>query len=145
MRKFYYILLAFITLCIMASCELEPSSDGNLYGFWHLESIDSIGGGAADLRDQLIFWGVQSNLIECSDRSDAHSPVIFRFERQDDSLHMGQAYYNLREQGDPEVTDVTRLHTYGIGALQPVFEIEKLKTDRLVLTDGVVRLLFKKF
>ena len=42
MRKFYYILLAFTTLCIMASCELEPSSDGSLYGFWHLESIDSI-------------------------------------------------------------------------------------------------------
>ena len=33
MRKFYYILLAFTTLCIMASCELEPSSDGSLYGF----------------------------------------------------------------------------------------------------------------
>ena len=37
----------------MASCELEPSSDGSLYGFWHLESIDSIEGGTADLRDQL--------------------------------------------------------------------------------------------
>ncbi len=145
MRKFYYILLAFTTLCIMASCELEPSSDGNLYGFWHLESIDSIEGGSVDTSQQLLFWAVQANLIECSDHENNHSSVVFRFERDDNHLSLGKGVFNDRDKGDPEVTDVTRLHPYGIGTLQPVFEIEKLKTDRLVLTDGVVRLLFKKF
>jgi len=145
MRKIFNILLGLSSLFVIAACELETSSDGNLYGYWHLENIDSVAGGITDMGDGLIFWAVQSNLIECSDRTDAHSPVLFRFERQDNSLHMGQAYYNLRDQGDPEVTDVTRLYPYGIGSLEPVFDIEKLSSDRLIITDGVVRLSFKKF
>ncbi len=145
MRKIIYILLGWVTLFVFASCELETSSDGNLYGYWHLETIDSLAGGATDLRDSLFFWAVQSNLIECSDRNNAHSPVLFRFERQNNELRVGQAYYNLREKGDPEVTDVTRLYPYGIGSLQPVFNIEKLSADRLMVSDGQVRLSFKKF
>lgn len=130
---------------MMTSCEIEMSSHGNLYGFWHLESIDSMKGGIKDLSSQSLFWSVQAELIECSDKDLNNQIILFKFQRIEDSLSLGEPRFNDREKGDPAVTDITLLSPYGINSFQPVFNIVELKTDRLILSDETVRLNFKKF
>ena len=134
-----------MSLAIIQSCDVETSSHGNLYGYWHLESVDTINGGVADRSGELVFWSVQAQLIECVDRNNEYSPIIFHFQKQDDNLLLCQAYYNDRERGDPEVVDVTRVYVYGLSSLQPNLHIEHLTSSKLTLSDDTVRLHFKKF
>ena len=96
MRYITYILLTAFVSLLMASCELEASSHGNLYGFWHLETIETIESGSTkDMRDELKFWSVQSKLIELSDHDGVHNSVLYHFQREGDSLFLFDPHFNL--------------------------------------------------
>lgn len=144
MRRLGILFISVLLLHMLGACEFETSSDGNLYGYWHLESIDTLNGGFCDTHNQLLFWAVQANILECSDRDYAHSPVVYKFEESDGKLILSHPVLNDREKGDPEVTELGRVQPFGIGSLEPVYDIEKLKTDRLVISDGQLRLSFRK-
>ena len=72
----------------MCSCEMETSDNGDLDGFWHLESVDTLStGGSCDLSEKRVFWGVQHKLISITHYELLGSRGDYaRFEQTGDSL-----------------------------------------------------------
>ena len=139
---YFFIGALFISL---AACDVERSSHGDLYGYWHLEQIDTFNGGSADMSSQLKFWAVQSRLIELSDHDGKYSSIIFHFERQDASLFLSDAHVNNRMEGDPEAEGVWQVEPFGLNSLTPRLRIVSLSSGKLVVSNKIVRLNFKKF
>ncbi|MBQ2554485.1 MAG: lipocalin-like domain-containing protein [Prevotella sp.] len=146
MRYITYILLTAFVSLLMASCELEASSHGNLYGFWHLETIETIESGSTkDMRDELKFWSVQSKLIELSDHDGVHNSVLYHFQREGDSLFLFDPHFNLREESDPVVDELYRVQPYGLAKLLPRLRIDHLTSGELTVSGDGQRLKFTKF
>ena len=148
MRKLLLLIPVALVACLVCSCEIEASSDGNLYGFWHLVRIDSIGredtNATVDLSDKLIFWAIQVHLVELMDQDREQSPIVCRFERDGDSLFLDIPYYLDRGTGDPPVTEVNRMYLFGLGTMKPRLFIESLSNNKMLINTGEVRLRFKK-
>lgn len=148
MRKILLIFFLIMTLGWLSSCEIESSSKGNLYGFWHLVSIDSLYSdtpqGNVDYSQKLIFWAVQAHLVELMDQTLEHSPIVCRFEREGDSLFFDTPYYLDRSIGDSLVAEIERMNYYGLNAMRPHMLIESLSQNKLVIKTDVVRLRFRK-
>lgn len=148
MRKILLIFFLIMTLGWLSSCEIESSSKGNLYGFWHLVSIDSLYSdtpqGNVDYSQKLLFWAFQVHLVELMDQNQEHSPIVCRFEREGDSLFFDTPYYLDRAAGDPPVTELERMNYYGLNSMTPRMLIESLSQNKLVIKTDVVRLRFRK-
>ena len=137
----------------LSSCTLESSDNGDLDGYWHLESIDTLATGhTGDYSSRRFFWGVEHKLISISDIDrEGRQGYYLRFEQTGDSLFLGQAYKNNWHQdngedgGDIPVDDVEPLRYYGINELNEHFLKESLKGGKLILRSKTLRLKFKKF
>ena len=121
----------------LSSCTLESSGNGDLDGYWHLESIDTLATGkTGDYSNRRFFWGIEHRLISVSDI---------------DSLFLGKAYKNNWHQdngedgGDIPVDDVEPLRYYGVNELEEHFAKEALSGSRMILRSKTLRLKFKKF
>ena len=119
MRKILLLISIMMTLGWLSSCEIETSSKGNLYGFWHLVSIDSLS-------------------------NETPQGIVCRFEREGDSLFFDTPYYLDRAKGDSLVVDVERMNYYGLNAMKPRMLIESLSSNKMVIKTAVARLKFRK-
>ena len=146
--------LAFLLLLFFTSCELETSKNGDLDGFWHLESIDSIATGkTVDMSKLHVFWGVEFKLISARETDGrCKEKFYFRFEQTSDSLKITKAYFdhghqdNGEDGGDIPVDEVTDdLRYFGINAIPEGFRKEALDGGKMILTSQTLRLKFKKF
>ncbi len=148
MKKILLLSAVILALSALGSCEIETSSKGDLYGFWHLEHIDSIhpmgSTATVDLSDQKIFWAVQVQLVQLMDQNRGRSPIVCRFEREGDSLFFDTPYYLDRGRGDPPVTELERMNYYGLGSMTPRLWIESLSSNKMVISTGETRLRFRK-
>ncbi len=135
------------------SCTLESSDNGDFDGFWHLEQVDTLStGGALNLSEQRIFWGVQYKLISCRNIEAEGYGYFFRFRQTGDSIIVHTPYKNNWHQdqgengGDIPVTEMTdAIRGYGINNLEEGFYKERLKGDKMILRSKSLRLYFKKF
>ena len=144
MKKLIYLIITAACIITMQACEFETSSHGNLYGYWHLCTIDTIGASTHDMSQKMAFWAVQANVIEVTDRDYIYPQVVFSFKKVNDSLMMFKPLIKDRYSQDPPVEDVSQLLFYGIDNLEPDFCIEKLTSDKMTLSNSKVRLNFKK-
>ena len=90
MRRFLY-LMGCVCLLAVSSCELYTSHNGDLDGYWHLIGVDTLSkGGYLDMSERLVFWGIQTNLVEAVDHDNdpTHYGYIFYFEKNDHSLRI---------------------------------------------------------
>ena len=142
-RKWFFLTLLLIMVCL-TGCDLETTPHGDLYGYWHLEAVDTVSGGTSDLSSQRRFWAIQNKVVECSDRDNLHIPIVMHFERSGDSLMMGRVFVNDRPNGDPEVTDVTEIACYGLRSLTPHLHIDQLSGDKMTLSAEGLILRFRK-
>lgn len=146
MRRFLYIIIG-VCLCGMSSCELHRSNNGDLDGYWHLIRVDTLStGGWYDMSERLVFWGIQANLIEAVDHENdpVHYGYLFYFEKTETSLRVFNAYKHDRANGDIKVTDVADIASLGINSLDDVFQILSLNSDKMILADNQLRLVFRK-
>lgn len=73
MKRYRVLHIAFVALIgtfVMAfsSCEMETSKNGDLDGYWHLESIDTLENGKiCDFSSRKVFWGIEHKLILIKD------------------------------------------------------------------------------
>ena len=146
MRKIVYIL----TLCVtLVSCELETSGNKELDGYWQMNQVDTLStGGVADTREALIYWGVQGKLLQIRFSENGKylgEGFMFRFNREDDFLTLSSPILHHLYKTDEPVKDVEVLKPYGIFNLEQVFTIEELNDKRMVLTNDVLRLRFRKY
>lgn len=131
---------------MMAGCEINTSSNGDLDGFWQLRSIDTLSTGVhADARERMIYWAVQMNLLEVQDKHNTRNKILLRFSHDGDSLHLSEPRVNNRDTGDTLVTDISMLQTYGINEIEESYLVEQLDGDQMVLKSKVLRLWFRKY
>lgn len=129
------------------SCELETSGNGDLDGFWHLVQVDTLQtGGVKDTSKDLFFWSFQVNLLQFSDRS-YHIPIYMaRFNHENGQIKVTQPCLYNRDEGNEMVTEenVKDISPYGLNALEETFRVEELSGSRMTLSNGTLRLYFKK-
>lgn len=136
------VVAGFFLLFAFAACELEHSDNGDIDGYWHLESIDTLTtGGHQDVNDRLLFWAVQGNLLEVSDQNNKY---LFSFTYENETLTLKEPRYDSRNEGDPLVEDVGILQRFGINALEETFAV-KADGSKMTLQSNVVRLNFRRF
>ena len=129
------------------SCELETSGNGDLDGFWHLVQVDTLQtGGVKDTSKELFFWSFQVNLLEFSDRSYQIPIFMARFNHDNGQLKVTQPCLYNRDEGNEVVTEenVKDISPYGLNALEETFRVEELSGSRMTLSNGTLRLYFKK-
>ena len=129
------------------SCELETSGNGDLDGFWHLVQVDTLQtGGVNDTSKDLFFWSFQVNLLELSDRSYHIPTYMARFNHENGQLKVTQPCLYNRDEGNEMVTEenVKDISPYGLNALEETFRVEELSGSRMTLSNGTLRLYFKK-
>lgn len=135
------------------SCDLESSDNGDLDGYWHLESIDSLeNGNTVQLSESRIFWGIEHKLILAREYNLGKDQFYFRFVQTSDSLTITKVYLNHWHQdhgddgGDIPVDEVTpSLRYYGVNQIPERFYKEALSGSKMILRSKTLRLNFKKF
>lgn len=134
---------------LMAACSIETSNNGKLDGFWQLRQVDTLAtGGTTDMRQSMIYWGVQNRLIEIRhlvDEENMGVGYLFHFSHHADSLSLSVPYLHLRDEPDSEVSDVEVMRSYGFCDLQQSFRILQLDDDKMVLATPYLRLRFRKY
>lgn len=144
MRKAVFFTLMGAIGVLLASCHVETQPHGDLYGYWHLEAVDTVGGTSCDMGERRFFWSFENKLVECADRNGGSLPVVMRFEREGDSLFFDKPFFSDRPNGDPPVADVAAMQYYGLQTLRPRLRIELLSSDRMMLSQQRIRLSFRK-
>ncbi len=146
MRKTFLFTIITVIVAVFHACDnVEFSTDGNLYGYWHLVSVDTLGTQqTSDMSRQRIFWSVESRLVGMCDRDGVHPEIICEFERVGDTLVFHNPYYSNRNEGDILIDDVQVLAPYGLSSMQPKLYVEKLSSGKLILLTPQLRLKFKK-
>lgn len=147
------VMAMWVTAMTFTSCELESSDNGDLDGYWHLESIDSIGSGVTvDMSQKRVFWGVEFKLISAKEFDLGKERMYFRFEQTSDSLKITKVYLDHWHQdngdngGDIPLEEVTSdLRYYGVNNIPEGFAKESLSGSKMILRSKSVRLKFKKF
>lgn len=139
------LLMAALAFIALTSCSLETDGSGDLGGYWHIESVDTLNtGGHLDLSNEKLFWAVQNTLLNVSNRSTGSS-YLFQYVHSGDSLLLSDPRLDDRQQGDPQVTDIEHLRPFGINNLEEGFAIESLHSSKMTLRSDAIRISFKKF
>jgi len=132
-------------LASLCSCDFETSGNGDLDGNWHLTAIDTLTtGGVADLKDTRCFWGVQHDLMQLNNY-DSGAQLYARFEQGDGTLRVYSFYTPSREAaGDQPLADEAMLRHFGVSDFDVTYSVEQLDGARMTLSDGQLRLHFRK-
>ena len=158
MKRYRVLHIAFVALIgtfVMAfsSCEMETSKNGDLDGYWHLESIDTLeNGGTCEFSARKVFWGIEHKLILIRDLNiGPFDGFYMRFDQTGDSLLIPKAYRKNQNyhEGDDDAPisadDMEVLRKYGINHLPEGFAKEALSGSKMILRSKTLRLKFKKF
>ena len=143
-------LLSILALSIlMVSCELETSGNKELDGYWQMEQVDTLStGGVADIRESLVFWGIQGKLLQIRYSEGGNylgEGLFFRFSREDSYLRLYSPVLHHLYETDEPIEDVEILKPFGIFNLEEVFYLEVLNDDALVVSNDQLRLYFRRY
>lgn len=136
----------FLVSIAVVSCKLEPSDNGDLDGFWHMERIDTLKtGGSKYLAQERYFWSFQKHLMILTDKNGGENEYILRFEHRDNQLILSDPFIYDRPKGDVKVEDGTMMKSFGVNKLKEVFAVETLTNNQMVLASDTLRIFFTKF
>ncbi len=142
-----HILIYMIVLVglLLTSCDIETSNNGDLDGFWQLQSVDTLSNNVSvDMKSQGVFWGVQKDLVEVRKYKGDSYNVYFKFDYNGNSLRLYSPYKDDRDEQDKVITDIILLRPLGVNALDESFTIEQLD-DKLVISSSSLRLHFRRY
>ena len=141
---------ALFCLWLLTACglvELHSSKNGDLDGFWHLETIDSLAtGNTCDLREERRFWMFQGTIFQlyCPELHGGQR-FVSQFSNDNGQITIWKVLYDRREEGDPVVENVEILQPFGINKIEgEVFRVEELSGSKMTLSTETLRLSFKK-
>jgi len=141
------ILIAAATL-LLAACDIETSGNGNLDGYWHAVSADTLATqGRADLSQKRLFWAIQNHLVVMTDYDNQAPNLVAHFSYDDKhgSLTIYDFHYYDRMNGDPDITDSTQLYMWYIDSDSTTLTVEHLSQNSLTLATKDFRVKFEKF
>ncbi len=142
--RFLSIVLIFLSLFLVSSCDLEMSNNESLDGYWQLVQIDTLDGGSQDMEKSRIYWSVQLNLLQFN-KIGENVDYLMRFDYNDVNLRLYDPYLSARNSGDKPVTDIEELKPYGVNSLDENFLVETLNSGNLVLISSMLRLYFNRY
>ena len=140
------LMVSFIIANTSCSKWIETSDNGHLDGFWHLDSVDTLStNGTLDLTDARIFWSVQGTLFSlyAPDMSGSQR-YVSQFSYHDNTFVILDLRVDNRIEGDPEVTDITKVQHFGVNKTKESFVIENLKSNKMTLRSETLKLWFTK-
>lgn len=146
-NKYLIFFFSLILIFSFTSCELETSHNGDLDGFWHLVQVDSLQtGGVKDTSKDLLFWSFQVNLLELSDHTNLTIIYMARFNHEGGQLKVTQPCLYNRDKGNELLSEenMSDISPYGLNALEETFRVENLSGSKMTLSNGTLRLYFKK-
>ena len=59
-------------------------------------------------------------------------------------MQLTDAYFDDRTIGDSLITDYRQIQPYGVNTIPVVYTIESINRERMVLSDGIIRISFRK-
>ena len=144
------IILALAGLFLLLACDIHTSGNGALDGYWQLATVDTLGGGSADVRGHKLFWAVQGDLLEMHHlealSADRHYPTLhWRFRLNASELSISAPFAYDRTATDSLVTGKETVAPYGVSSLNETFKVLRLDNKAMTLESQVLRLYFKKF
>ena len=144
MRKLLYI---FTMLLMLAACDIHTSNNGDLDGYWQLRSVDTLSSGmSCDMRDSMLFWSFQGNLLHVRDNKEEKLAKVFmRFTLSDKVMTLTNPIIDLRGSSDLVLTDTTFLRHYGIHDMPETLKVVTLNSSTMILENRVLRLNFRKY
>ena len=144
MRKLLYI---FTMLLMLAACDIHTSNNGDLDGYWQLRSVDTLSSGmSCDMRDSMLFWSFQGNLLHVRDNKEEKLDKVFmRFTLSDKVMTLTNPIIDLRDSSDLVLTDTTSLRHYGIHDMPETLKVVTLNSSTMILENRVLRLNFRKY
>ena len=149
MTRFLKAAIAACVLATMASCTIYTTNNGKLDGHWYLIKVDTLStGGSVNYREQRVFWAFQDKLLQMrSVLDDVDTYYFFRFQHTGNTLIVNQPHRYDRLNGDIEVTadSLKYLRQKGINYVDEYFDVEKLTSDEMVLSDDTLRLYFENY
>ena len=144
MRKLLYI---FTMLLMLAACDIHTSNNGDLDGYWQLRSVDTLSSGmSCDMRDSMLFWSFQGNLLHVRDNKEEKLDKVFmRFTISDKVMTLTNPIIDLRDSSDLVLIDTTFLRHYGIHDMPETLKVVTLNSSTMILENRVLRLNFRKY
>lgn len=134
-------------LLMLAACEIHTSNNGDLDGYWQLRSVDTLSSGmSCDMRDSMLFWSFQDNLLHVRDNKEEKLDKVFmRFTLSDKVMTLTNPIIDLRDSSDLVLTDTTFLRHYGIHDMPETLKVVTLNSSTMILENRVLRLNFRKY
>ena len=135
-------------LCMFCACDKFHTSDnGVLDGFWQLTTVDTLANGhSTDVRELMLFWAIQTDLLEVRDlKKDRHPHILFHFNYSGNSLTISDPVANDRLISDSIVTNPATLYYYGLTHLSETLQVLHLSSSHMTLQSEHLRMYFRKF
>ena len=85
-------------LLMLAACDIHTSNNGDLDGYWQLRSVDTLSSGmSCDMRDSMLFWSFQGNLLHVRDNKEEKLDKVFmRFTLSDKVMTLTNPIFATR-------------------------------------------------
>lgn len=145
MKNYIYILIAAIAGMVASCDDVHTYNNGELEGYWRLDKVDTLAtGGVKDLSNNLLFWSIQSKILQVTDHEGKYATTNMIQEQDGNTLHIHDPYTHGWHE-DELVTDPERLRPYGINATNEDFVIEMVNGGDMVLRSETLRLNFVKY
>lgn len=145
MRHLHTIMATIAVVALMAGCDINDSENGDLDGFWHLVTVDSIANGRmADYSEKGIYWSFQGKLYNLKSFDDSYPDIVGHFRMEGDSIFLEDTYLDRRLEGDIKVHSAETLTRYGVNTINEHFMVEGLSGSKMTLRSNTLRLKFKK-
>lgn len=140
-----FLALTFVFICMLSSCTIEGSDNGELDGYWHLVETENITTNEkTDLSKEKIYYSIQGDIIMFTDLNYKSAPLVSTFKKNGSIIALSSLCLNDREKGDPKVEDISIAYVYGITEPLQKFTIEHNSSSSLTLSNGKLLLRFKK-
>ena len=146
MKRLLPILFLLLTGILTACDKFHTSGNGKLDGYWQLTNVDSLPAEQkADVRELMVFWAVQTDLLEMRDFRAGHANVIFHFEHKGNQLRLYDPIVNDRPISDSIVKDVGTIGYYGLSHLAETLQVLRLTGSEMTLQSERLRMYFRKY
>ena len=148
MKRYLYIILAFLIVSQTISCE-SYQIHGDLDGFWQVKSIENKQTGNITNCNGDIYYSFQRDLILVSyvsptiPKGQIKENHIAYFTYENDTISMTDFRVYIDKDATP--SPLSKIEKFGLYDIYNSFEVEKLHKNDLILNSNKVRIVMLKY
>ena len=145
--KYIFRLIVIAMVSVLCACDkFHVSNNGVLDGYWQLTAVDTLANGhSADMKEKMIFWAVQTDLLEIRDLTNRQPNILFRFNHNGNTLTLSDPVANNRIISDSIIANPATLCNYGLSHLSETLQVLHLSSSNMTLQSERLRMYFRKY